>query len=253
MRSRVVRALAALACVAGLAACQSQGSESANERDARVIVFAAASLSEAFPDLSDTLVDADVAYNFDGSSGLLDQLAGGARADVLATADEATMTRAIDAGIVTEAHPYATNQLVLAVPAGNPAGITGLDSSLDGAALVICAADVPCGAATQRLAQARGVTLKPVSEEQRVSDVRGKVASGEADAGIIYATDARADTEHIDVVDIGEDAAGVNTYMIGVTADARHPQAARAFVAAVRSEVGQRLLRERYGFGAPPQ
>lgn len=253
MRALVIRALVPVLCLGALAACQSAMSERGREPGTSVTVFAAASLSEAFPGLSEALLDTDVTYNFDGSSGLIDQLAGGAHADVLATADETTMQRAIDAGIVTEAHPYATNRLVLAVPTGNPAGITGFNSSLDGAALVICAADVPCGNATQRLARARGITLKPVSEEQRVSDVRGKIASGEADAGIIYATDARADEERIEVVDTDEDTANINTYMIAILDDARHPRAARAFVAAVRSDAGQRLLRERYGFGAPPR
>ncbi|MDO4613028.1 MAG: molybdate ABC transporter substrate-binding protein [Actinomycetaceae bacterium] len=253
-------AAAAAACAMGalaLASCTNEtgtrdSSRSASKPQAAV-VFAAASLSEAFPAIAADVVDGgqDAAtFTFDGSSGLLDQLKAGARADVYATADTANMEAAKEAGLVDDYESYASNRLVLGVPKGNPAGITGLDSSLDGKKLVICAQGVPCGNATRKLAERLKVSLKPVSEEQKVTDVRGKVASGEADAGLMYATDAAAERDAIDVVEVDGIDDDINAYEIAVLKDAPHPEAARAFVKAVMSESGQKILRD-HGFGPP--
>ncbi len=118
---------------------------------------------------------------------------GGAPADVFASADRAVMQRAVDAGLVVDDPVmFATNRLVVIVPADNPAGVTGFDESLESRRSSWCARwRCPCGAAAHwRLADAAGLELRPVSEESRVADVLGKVASGEADAGLVYATDA---------------------------------------------------------------
>ena len=207
-------------------------------------VFAAASLGDVLPTL-----DADAEYSFDGSSGLVDQLKGGARADVFASADERSMQRAAGAGLLAgEPRMFATNHLVLIVPAGNPGGVTGFDASLAAAKLVICAPEVPCGAATRRLAEGNGLTLTPVSEESKVTDVLGKVASGEADAGLVYATDA-ARSDAVEALPVPGAQDNPNTYWVAVVRDAPHPAAARAFVDKLTGEWGPKLLEA--GFGPP--
>lgn len=208
------------------------------------VVFAAASLSEVFPQIV-----AGSSYSFDGSSGLVDQLSGGAPADVFVSADKTNMDKAVEAGVI-EGDPilFATNFLTLVVPAGNPAGVTGFDSSLDSAKLVTCATEVPCGAATQRLAVASGTTLAPVSEESSVTDVLGKVISGEADAGIVYVTDATRAGDSVEKIDIAGAQDDPNTYWIAQVRDAPHPEAGAAFIAEITG-TGASVLQE-FGFGA---
>ena len=215
------------------------------------MVFAASSLSAAFQEVAGLDPTLDVTLNFDGSPTLVDQIKGGAPADVLATADEATMARAIDAGIVApDLTWFATNEGVLIVPKGNPASITGLDASLDGTKLVVCAPAVPCGATALQLAADAGVTLKPVSEEQKVADVRGKVASGEADAGIVFATDARAAGDAVETLRVDPGAVYATRYPVSIVTGAPNAEAARAFIELVVSDEGRAVL-ARYGFGAP--
>lgn len=216
-----------------------------------VTVFAASSLTAAFQEVAGLDPTLDVALNFDGSPTLVDQIKGGAPADVLATADEATMAGAIDAGIV-EPGPtwFATNVGVLIVPKGNPGSVTGLDASLDGAKLVVCAPAVPCGATALQLAADAGVTLRPVSEEQKVADVRGKVASGEADAGIVFATDARAAGDAVETIRLDPGAVFATRYPVSIVTDAPNAEAARAFIDLVVSDEGRAVL-ARYGFGTP--
>jgi len=210
---------------------------------AGAVVFAAASLSEVFP-----LIASDVDYSFDGSSGLVDQLKGGAPADVFASADKANMDKAVEAGVI-DGNPvmFATNYLVLVTPADNPASVTGFDSSLDGRRLVVCAAEVPCGAATNRLAEAQDVTLKPVSEESSVTDVLGKVTSGEADAGIVYVTDATRAGKDVTTINIAGAQDDPNTYWLAKVTGAPHPEAADAFIAAITGPGAATL--STFGFG----
>lgn len=214
----------------------------------KVNVFAAASLNKVFPDISG---DMDVSYSFDGSSGLVDQIKGGAPADVFASADRKNMDKAAEAGLLDgEPKQFATNYLVVVTPAGNPAGVTGFDASLDGKKLVVCAAEVPCGAATGRLAEAEGLTLTPVSEESSVTDVLGKVTSGEADAGLVYATDAKQAGDKVDTLGIPGATADPNTYWIAVVKDAPNPAGAKAFVETITGAEGLQKLAA-FGFGAP--
>ena len=177
-------------------AASSSASAGAEKATGKVTVLAAASLQGAFEEIEKTVEKdnpgLDISFDFQGSQDLVASLANGNSADVLATANNSTMKEASDQKLVGTQTEFATNVLTLIVPKGNPKKITGLDSSLDGANLVVCAAEVPCGEATKKLTTALGVTLNPVSEEQKVTDVRGKVESGEADAGIVYTTDAAA-------------------------------------------------------------
>ena len=191
----------------------------------------------------------DVTFDFQGSQDLVSSLASGNSADVLATANNSTMKTAADQKLVGSQTEFATNVLTLIVPKGNPKKITGLDSSLDGTNLVICAPEVPCGEATKKLAEAQGITLKPVSEEQKVTDVRGKVESGEADAGIVYTTDAAAAKDKADKIDI-PDGGVVNHYPIAPTAKPENPAGAQVFIDAVTGKTGQEIL-AKHGFGKP--
>ena len=234
-------------------AASASGSGAPQKATGKVTVLAAASLQGAFEEIEKTVEKdnpgLDVTFDFQGSQDLVSSLAGGNSADVLATANNSTMKTAADQKLVGNQTEFATNVLTLIVPKGNPKKITGLDSSLDGANLVICAPEVPCGEATKKLANALGVTLKPVSEEQKVTDVRGKVESGEADAGIVYTTDAAAAKDKADKIDI-PDGGVVNHYPIAPTAKPENPAGAQAFIEAVTGKAGQEIL-AKYGFGKP--
>ncbi|WP_246043214.1 molybdate ABC transporter substrate-binding protein [Tessaracoccus massiliensis] len=208
------------------------------------IVFAAASLNQILPE-----IEPNANYSFDGSSGLVDQIAGGAPADVFASADKKNMDRAVEEGLIDgEPQMFATNYLVLVVPTGNPGNVTGFDDSLDGVKLVICAEEVPCGAATKKFADANELTLKPVSEETKVTDVLGKVASGEADAGLVYATDA-ASSDSVEIMDVPGAEDDPNTYWVAVVKGAAHAEAARAYVDSLVGEWVDDL--QHFGFGPP--
>ena len=236
-------------------AAGAQGASAGADITGEVTVFAAASLQDAFEELAASFQDAHpsvrIAFDFQGSQDLVASLNGGASADILATANNSTMTDAANKGLVGEQTEFATNVLTLIVPAGNPAGVTGInDGSLDKADLVICAPEVPCGEATQTLATELGVTLNPVSEEQKVTDVRGKVESGEAQAGIVYTTDAAKAGDKVEAIALPANSV-INHYPIALTKSAANPQAAQAFIDYVLSPEGQKVLQDTYGFGAP--
>ena len=236
-------------------AAGAQGASAGADITGEITVFAAASLQDAFEKLAASFQDAHpgarIAFDFQGSQDLVTALDGGSPADVLATANNSTMTDAANKGLVGEQTEFATNVLTLIVPAGNPAGITGInDGSLDKADLVICAPEVPCGEATQKLAAELGVTLNPVSEEQKVTDVRGKVESGEAQAGIVYTTDAAKAGDKVEAIALPANSV-INHYPIALTKSAANPQAAQAFIDYVLSPEGQKVLQDTYGFGAP--
>ena len=238
---------------AATGAASAGASGGAGKATGKVTVLAAASLQKAFEEIEKTVEKdnpgLDVTFDFQGSQDLVASLAGGDSADVLATANNSTMKTAADQKLVGSQTEFATNVLTLIVPKGNPKKITGLDSSLEGANLVICAPEVPCGEATKKLAEAQGITLKPVSEEQKVTDVRGKVESGEADAGIVYTTDAAAAKDKADKIDI-PDGGVVNHYPIAPTAKPENPAGAQVFIDAVTGKTGQEIL-AKHGFGKP--
>ncbi len=183
---------------------------------------------------------------YDGSSTLATQIGEGAPADVFASADEKNMTKV--AAQAPDPQVFAANTLVIAVPSGNPGAVATL-ADLARVTTVLCAPEVPCGAASQTLLSNAGVAVTPASAEQNVTAVLTKVAAGEADAGLVYATDVvgRDDVEAI--VPAGADAV-VNRYPIAALADAPNPDAAAAFVAFVLSDEGQKILADA-GFRAP--
>ncbi|MGV8907453.1 MAG: molybdate ABC transporter substrate-binding protein [Propionicimonas sp.] len=244
------RLFAAAASALLLAACTGAPTSPGTE----VVVFAASSLNPTFATLGKDFEAAHpgvtVKLSFDGSAALVDQLSAGADADVFASADSVTMEKASTAGLIAgAASPFTTNVLILITPKGNPAGITGLDASLTGKKLVICADGVPCGSATKKLATALGVTLTPVSEETKVTDVRTKVESGQADAGIVYVTDAKASGDKVDTIPIAGAVKARNQYLIGVTKASKQAALAAQFVELVSGEKGQAVLKTA-GFGS---
>lgn len=213
-------------------------------------VYAAASLSGAFDAIGEAFVaeNPEVRFSpvYDGSSTLVTQILEGAPADVFASADEANMGKAAD--VTADPTLFASNTLVIAVPSGNPGGVETLADLAD-VTTVLCAPEVPCGAASAKLLAAADVTVDASSLEQNVTAVLTKVAASEADAGLVYATDVigRSDVEA--VVPDGADEV-VNHYPIAALSDAPNAEAADAFMAFVLSDAGQKILAD-FGFGAP--
>lgn len=219
-----------------------------------ITVFAAASLTRTFTALGEAFSDANptarVDFSFAGSADLLAQLTHGAPADVFATADATTMDKAARAGLLAgPPRAFASNTLTIAVAPGNPKGIKGF-RNLAAVSTVVCAEQVPCGAALPRLQRDTGVRLDPVSEESSVTDVLNKVTSGQADAGIVYVTDARAAGPGVSQVAFPEATGAVTTYQIAVLKDAHEPSRAARFVDLVTGPTGRQVLGAA-GFGHP--
>ncbi len=200
MKRRIATVMALGVAALGLSAC-SDDDTTASGGETELTVLAAASLTETFTALADefesTHPGVTVALAFDSSATLAGQAVAGAPADVLATADAATMQDAVDGGAV-EADPdsparFATNVMTLVVPADNPAGITSFaDLDEPGVDYVVCVDTAPCGKVGAALLTANEVTADPASLETDVKSVLAKVASDEADAGLVYVTDATA-------------------------------------------------------------
>ena len=249
---------AALAGAVLLAGCggPSTAGASGSGVTGNVTVFAAASLTESFTRIGKDFEAANpgvrVTFNFAGSSALANQIDQGAPADVFASAAPANMKTVTDAGN-GDATPttFVKNQLVIAVPKGNPKGITGLASlTKPGVKVALCATQVPCGAAATKALSAAGVRLTPVTLEQDVKSALSKVKLGEVDAALVYRTDARAASSDVDGVEFPESAGAINEYPIVVLKKAPNKAAARAFVAYVLSDKGRSVL-TRAGFQAP--
>ncbi|WP_053203437.1 molybdate ABC transporter substrate-binding protein [Jiangella muralis] len=221
-----------------------------------VTVLAAASLTESFETLSDqlraTYPDLEIVYSFGPSSGLVEQLLAGAPADVLATADTKTMDEAVAGGVVDgEPRIFARNTLALAVPAGNPGDVTGLaDLANPDLRIAICEPQVPCGGAAQRLLDAAGVTAAPDTLTTDVKEAASLVALGEADAALIYLTDAAAEGDAVETIDVPESEQVVNDYPVAVLTDAPNPDGAWAVADAITGEPGRSILGEA-GFLTP--
>jgi molybdate transport system substrate-binding protein len=251
---RVLAATAAALLALTVAGCGS--SEDKGAGTTTITVYAAASLTEAFTEIGKEF-EADhhgvkVAFSFGGSSDLVEQIQQGAPADVFASADETNMGKLVTAGLQGEdAQDFASNTLEIATPPDNPADISSFaDLAKKGVKLVVCAAEVPCGSAAQKVAQAAGITLKPVSEEQSVKDVLAKVTSGEADAGLVYVTDVKAAGTAVKGIVFPQSSAAVNVYPITTVKAGKHQSLAADFVAFVLGPKGQAALAS-YGFAKP--
>ena len=255
-----MKTIAALTATLGaatlLAGCSTPDTASQDSGTGEVTVFAAASLKKTFTELGARFEKdhpgTTVTFNFAGSSDLVAQLTQGAPADVFASADTANMTKAVDAGIVDGAPvDFASNTLTIVTPPGNPARITTFaDLAKPGIQVVVCAPQVPCGSAAEKVEKATGVTLAPVSEESAVTHVLGKVTSGQADAGLVYVTDAAGAGDKVTSVPFPESADAVNTYPIAALADAGNGAAAAQFVDLVTGAAGREVLSSA-GFTVP--
>jgi len=252
-----VKRLLAVTAVLALAGCgSSDGGSTDDEVTGTVTVFAAASLTDVFTDLGEQLESEhpglDVQFNFAGSSALATQLTQGAPADVFASADTDQMDVVTNNGIVSRAPSlFATNVLEIAVPAGNPGGVTGLADLADPAkTIALCAPEVPCGAAAEQVFDAAGLTPAPDTLEQDVKATLTKVQLGEVDAALVYATDVQAAGDTVQGIEFPEAEEAVNGYPICTLTDAPNPAGALAFVTLVTSGPGQEALAAA-GFRAP--
>jgi molybdate transport system substrate-binding protein len=247
--------------LAGTVACSSKSPSSSSpsqssQASGSIVVFAAASLKPAFTKISQQFKTdnpgSGVDFEFGGSSDLATQLTQGATADVFASADTAQMDTVTKAGLLA-GNPtnFASNTLVIVTAAGDPKKVGSFaDLAKPGLSVVICQRPVPCGAATQRIEDSTGVHLNPVSEELNVTDVLNKITTGQADAGLVYVTDARSAGDKVTTVNFPEAAGAVNVYPIAVLKKAPQPTLAQKFVALVTSDTGQNILAQ-LGFAKP--
>ncbi|MFM9376453.1 molybdate ABC transporter substrate-binding protein [Gordonia sp. VNK21] len=237
-------AMAALTLTAGaVTACSSDDDNGGTLR-----VMAAASLVDVMDPLSDAYRDShdgtDVKVDAAASSALVQRLKSGAPADVLITADTTTMDQAVQDGLVSDPVIVATNKLVIVVPKGNPGEVTGLDFFTQaGNRSVICASEVPCGRAAEKAITAIGGQAHPVSRAVDVRAALGSVTSGEADAALVYQTDAASAGDKVEIIEIPD--APVNEYPAASLSDS-----GREFVELLTSEQGKKILTDA-GFGTP--
>lgn len=255
----VIAALSLLAgCSAQAPAEAALGSESnaaAATLSGELTVAAAASLQPAFEELSAafTAEHPGVTFaglSFDGSATLAKQIIEGAPVDVFASADEANMNKVIDAGLgASTPIVFATSSLQIVVAAGNPLDIKDLaDLAREGVVTVVCAPEVPCGAAATKLLSRDGVTLAPASEEQNVTAVLTKVVAGEADAGLVYRSDVLRAGDTVEGIEIEGSIEAAGSYVIAPIRGTKSPEAAQAFADYLRSPKARALL-DSLGFG----
>jgi molybdate transport system substrate-binding protein len=220
-----------------------------------VIIYAAASLQASFDELAEAFTQAHPEYSvdpitYDGSQALATQIEDGADVDVVAFASEKSIVPLTDASLIGETQLFATNTLQIAVPAGNPKGIERLDDLTDPEiSVVLCAVEVPCGSASETLLDDAGLDITPVSEETNVTSVVNRIENGEADAGLVYATDVIDAGDKLEGITPDNADSAINRYPIAVSQNAKSPEAAEAFVEFVLSDEGQAIL-EAHGFGS---
>lgn len=235
-----------------ISACGTAGDGAGGE----VLVSAASSLTEAFAEMEAAFEtvnpEFDVVLNIGGSSALREQILAGAPVDVFASANTSNMDLVVDAGDVDgELAIFARNRLEIAVPSGNPAGVTGLtDFARDELLIGLCAEDVPCGDYGRQVLQNAGVTPNVDTEEPNVRALLTKIEAGELDAGIVYATDVASTDGGVDGVAFPDDDNVHADYPIAVLSDAPNADGAEAFVAFVLSDEGRSILAD-HGFGLP--
>ncbi len=213
-------------------------------------VLAAASLTNVFPQ-----IDPNAKYTFGGSDALETDIEQGAPADVFAAASPKQPAALLAKGLVGKPVEFATNKLVLVVPKDNPANITSVNSiTRPGVKLVICDATVPCGDYARNVFENLGITKAAmknvVSQTTDVTQTLAQVALGQADAGFVYITDAKAANGKVAVVPLPAKAKPDTQDFIAVVRATKNQAAARAFVATVLSPAGQAKLRAA-GFGRP--
>lgn len=234
--------LAALAVSVAVVA----GSASAYAQSQPLTIYAAASLTDAF-----RAFDPDQRYSFAGSNALEMQIRNGAPADIFASAAPLNTQRLFRQNLVGKPVTFTSNRLALIVPRSNPAGIRSVyDLKRKPVKLVIAGAAVPAGGYTRTVLRKMGlssVLSKVVSQETDVRAVTGKVALGQADAGFVYVTDARAVADRVTVIRIPAWAQPRVRYEIAVVSSSSKKTAAQAWIRTLLSARGQAALKE-YGF-----
>jgi molybdate transport system substrate-binding protein len=252
-RIAIVAALALL-----IAACGTTGGGDATQRGSsgEVLVSAAASLTDAFAAVEAAFErqspDIDVVLNLGGSSALREQIIEGAPVDIFASANAANMAAVADAGLVAgEPEIFALNLLQIAVPAGNPAGITGLDDfEREDLLIGLCAEAVPCGVFARESLDNAGVVAAIDTNEPDVRALLTKIEAGELDAGITYVTDVASTGGSVVGIDIPSGVNVVAEYPIAVLSTALNSAGAAEFVAFILSDDGRNILAAA-GFGTP--
>lgn len=248
-----------VALVASPAACRDPRQASGSEQE--LVIFAAASLRDVFEELASTLEEAhpgvDVKLSTAGSQALRAQIEHGAPADVFASASVDHIDALEDARLLARRTVFARTDLVIVTPRDNPSDIRAVTDLPRARRLVIGAKTVPIGAYTrtllERIAAKHGSTYaadverRVVSEELDVRQIVAKVELGEADAGIVYASDARAFGDRLHVVEIPADLQIVAEYHQAILAAAPHPTLARAWLDLVASAEGDAIL-QKHGF-----
>ncbi|MGC0337185.1 molybdate ABC transporter substrate-binding protein [Streptomyces sp. SLBN-8D4] len=247
---------AGAAALLALSACSSSGSDSSTKPDSSasgrlsgtVTVFAAASLQESFTALGKEFEKAHpgtkVTFSFGGSDSLAASITGGAPADVFASASPKTMKIVTDAGDASGTPvTFVRNQLEIATLPGNPHRVGSLKDLTDkDLKVVLCAQEVPCGAAAQKALAASRLKLTPVSYEQDVKAALTKIEMKEADAAVVYKTDVHAAGDKVEGVEFPESADAVNDYPITLLKGTHDTETAKAFIALVRSAEGRKVL-----------
>jgi molybdate transport system substrate-binding protein len=259
-RTAAVTLLVALAVLAsgcgGSSGGTAAGSGTSTKLTGTITVLAASSLTESFTALGKAFEaqhpGTKVQFSFAASSELATQITGGAPADVFASASPATMQQVSDDGdAAATPKVFVRNTLEIAVPSGNPAGVTGLkDFANKELTIALCAPEVPCGAAATTVFKLAGITPHPDTLESDVKATLTKVTLGEVDAALVYKTDVKAAGSKVQGLDFPESAKAINDYPIVVLKDAPNPRTAAAFVALVESAHGRSVLSDA-GFQVP--
>lgn len=255
-----MRLLAAVVGVLLLAGCAAPAPEASETTEpdpltGTVTILAAASLTESLDELAaafeEAHPDVDVVISYGGSSALAEQIVSGSPADVFFSANESTMATVTDAGLAVDPVVLLTNELEIAVPAGNPGGVVGLADFADAdLTIALCDPAVPCGSAAEKLFAATGITPSPDTLEQDVKAALAKVALGEVDAALVYVTDVTAAGDAVEGIEVPDAGVAVNSYPVALLRDARNPAAAQAFVEFLRSDEAGAVFRDA-GFGIP--
>jgi len=223
-----------------------------------ITVSAAASLTEAFTkmgtDFQKVNKGTTVTFNFAASSTLAQQIQGGAPADVFASADGANMQKLVTGGQVT-ADPidFASNLLTIVVKPGNPKNVKTVSDLANVGVLSLCASTVPCGKYAAQMFSQDGVTIPQdkVTLGQDVKATLSAVSNGDADAGIVYVSDAKSAGKTVQQIKIPASLNVLAVYPIAPVASSQNDSVANAWVKYVTSPAGQKTLKS-FGFLPPP-
>ena len=251
-----MRALVAVALLTGAACTPGEGTApGSGEVEGTLTVLGAASLTTTFGEIGRRFEaanrDAELTFSFAASSALARQVRAGARADVIAVADRRHVDGLAREGLAGTPRVFARNRLAILVARGNPAAIRGLgDLDRPGVVVVLCAVEVPCGSLAGEVLAGAGVRVRPRSYEPDVKAVVARVLLGEADAGVVYTTDARAAGGRVEAVPIPPRDNRSTDYALAPLVPSSRPALARAFVEFVATGPGRQVLLDA-GFGAP--